>query len=231
MHCLLCQQELVNELTLITLLTGYQTVDEQFCSSCRHAFQPIRKSVCYGCGRMMKTASYCEDCQRWQDLGQVMIQNRALYLYNDQMKDYMARYKFIGDYRLRILFKAEMQKNIRQQMKADNIDSLIPIPISKWRYQERGFNQVMAFIPKTVSIQQPLLVSKAHKVDQSSKKRAERLQTKQPFELKLGMAGAIKKKRILLVDDVYTTGRTVYHAANLLLSAGASAVFSQTLAR
>ena len=89
MHCLLCQQELVNELTLITLLTGYQTVDEQFCSTCRHAFQPIRKSVCYGCGRMMKTASYCEDCQRWQGLGQVMIQNRALYLYNDQMKDYM----------------------------------------------------------------------------------------------------------------------------------------------
>nr|MCH9869498.1 hypothetical protein [Serratia marcescens] len=78
---------------------------------------------------------------------------------------------------------------------------------------------------------EPLTVSGNHKVDQSSKTRVDRLQTTQPFEFKEGMEPRIRGRRILLVDDVYTTGRTLYHASAQLKSAGAAAVFSMTLAR
>ena len=52
----------------------------------------------------------------------------------------------------------------------------------------------------------------------------------QPFEL-LESNGKIRKQRVLLVDDVYTTGRTLFHAAELLYENGAETVKSLTFAR
>lgn len=230
-QCLLCQQSLTSELTLLTLLTGYQGAQEQFCQTCLQKFQEITGPICPGCGRMSGDARLCQDCQTWQDKGETLIENRALYVYNQQMKDYMARYKFIGDYRLRVLFKGGMRKQIRRRMRAEKIDMVTSIPISSQRLQTRGFNQVHVFIPISKGFLEPLTVSDNHKVDQSSKTRVDRLQTTQPFEFKEGMEPWIRGRRILLVDDVYTTGRTLYHASALLKSAGAAAVFSMTLAR
>ncbi|MGX8058901.1 hypothetical protein [Lactococcus lactis] len=55
------------------------------------------------------------------------------------MKDYFSQYKFVGDYRLYQIFEPYF-KNISQK------SPLVPIPISPKRLEERGFNQVTAFL-------------------------------------------------------------------------------------
>ena len=62
---------------------------------------------------------------------------------------------------------------------------------------------------------------------QSEKSRSERLKTQQPFEY----IGDKLQGNYAIIDDVYTTGRTLYYAQELLLKNGASRVCSVTLAR
>ena len=65
---------------------------------------------------------------------------------------------------------------------------------------------------------------------QSEKSRKARLEMEQPFELRVAN-GKIRNQKVLLVDDVYTTGRTLFHGAELLYKNGAEAVESLTFAR
>ncbi len=74
------------------------------------------------------------------------------------------------------------------------------------------------------------LLKRAELTPQSEKSREERLQMTQPFELKVSKE-KIRNQRVLLVDDVYTTGRTLFHAAELLYKNGAETVKSLTFAR
>lgn len=230
-ECLLCSKKIDVRPNLLLLLTGYVPVRDRLCDACWQTFKEIGPSFCPGCGRAEKKKRYCLDCRKWQKRGMAMIENRALYQYNEEMKDYMARYKFIGDYRLAPIFAGKMRKVIRRRVKEEKIDLILPIPLSEERIAQRGFNQVDAFLPVFAKKVDLLAVKASHKVDQSSKSRSERLRTKQPFELKEGMKEEVSGKHVLLVDDVYTTGRTLYHAAQLLRQAGARKVSSQTLAR
>ena len=134
----------------------------------------------------------------------------------------MHQYKFAGDYRLRAVFAAEFTAAIRQK----RAEVVVPIPVTQ---ATRGFNQVTGLLDG-VKLTPCLQHRTLEKTAQSHKSRRERLQTPQPFALS-GPVADLAGKRVLLVDDVYTTGRTLYHAADLLYQAGAANVISISLAR
>src|SRR5699024_5852153 len=99
---------------------------------------------------------------------------------------------------------------------------------SKERLINRGFNQSLAIAEKlarnTSDIQQVL--QRIHSEKQSKKTRSQRIFGKNPFKL-------IKKtnKSVILVDDIYTTGTTLRHAATLLKQGGCPAIYSYSLIR
>ena len=78
---------------------------------------------CAGCGKenINKNGFLCADCQTWEKaLWLATCHHRGLYRYNEAMKEYMQRYKFNGDYRLRVVFQRELSKVVNEQ-KADLI--------------------------------------------------------------------------------------------------------------
>lgn len=69
---------------------------------------------------------------------------------------------------------------------------------------------------------------RTHSEKQSKKSRYERIHAQQVFQV---CSEEVQGKRILLLDDIYTTGSTLRQAAKVLKSAGAIEVKSLTLAR
>ena len=92
-------------------------------------------------------------------------------------------------------------------------DYYVPVPSSPSHLEKRGFDTVCAIYQKLVPLTKLLVKADTEKA-QGEKNREERLLTKQTFS-------AIDNKnvsgKILLLDDIYTTGRTLYHARDALL--------------
>ena len=114
-------------------------------------------------------------------------------------------------------------------------DFILPVPIHKKRLRERGFNQTTLLangIAKagSVPIRTDILIRHRHTVAQSSLDREARQQNIiGAFEIQ--HPKAINGKRLLVIDDVFTTGATIREAVNELWTADPAEVDVLTLAR
>lgn len=223
--CLLCQRQIRTKITLPWILSWQALARPVVCSACWAGFEPIDTTwTCPGCGRPQRDQQLCADCQRWGATNK--FQNIALFTYNPAMQAYFQQYKFKGDYRLRQVFAPSMQAALKRL----NAEVVLTIPVTPRTFTTRGFNQVTGFL--TDGLNQPGIQTLVeHKATaQSLKTREQRLQTSQPFELTLA-DHELSGRTVVLVDDIYTTGRTIRHAADLILESGAKSVTGLTLAR
>jgi len=221
--CVWCGRPVVVTVTLALIWQWRPLPAPPICRACAASLTPITGGHCPRCGREQAVTAVCRDCERWPDT----FCNHAIYPYNDRLRAYMQQYKFQGDYRLRLV----MQDVIAAALQREAYDVLIPIPVTAETWATRGFNQVTGWLTGQ-PFQQVLTVSQASKPRaQSRKNRQERLLTPQPFSLAPGAERVVAHQRVLLLDDVYTTGRTLRHAANQIYLAGAKTVTSLTLAR
>ncbi|WP_061992805.1 ComF family protein [Fructobacillus ficulneus] len=236
MTCLLCQKTLEAQLSFADRILGRTSPTELVCQKCRDSFVTIKGLTCRGCGRPLtpeidrgEDGTICFECQFWLNRLGYLLGHQALYEYGPELKLYMAAYKFMGDYRLNIIFREKMRRFIKRICQQQKIDLIVPIPVSQKRFNQRGFNQVQPWLPKIA--QNLLIVDLANKVDQSSLDRHARLHSPQPFRLSEDCGPKIKNRRVLLVDDIYTTGRTLYHGAECFYQLGAAKVSSLSLVR
>lgn len=221
MRCSCCQTELIKNLTLPELFLQRS----HRCFHCQQLFTGIeQKKVCPGCGRP-DSAELCGDCLQWQKQVGFILENRGLFYYDDGFRQWIESYKFSGDYRLRGAFTTEL----KQALKKYSGYLICPLPLSNERFATRGFNQVSGCLELT-KLSYHFLLERKELAPQSEKTRVERLKMPQPFALKVPKE-KIRNQRVLLVDDVYTTGRTLVHGAELLYQNGVETVKTLTFAR
>lgn len=113
-------------------------------------------------------------------------------------------------------------------------DAVLPIPLSRQRLQERGFNQALLLArrlaPHTTSAD--LLLRIQHTTEQSQLARTQRLHNLQgAFAVEPLQRSRLQGRRIVLIDDVMTTGATLHQAALALRQAGALHITALVLAR
>lgn len=230
--CLLCHQRYEPKLGWGDFLTVKQT--DVLCEMCRRSFSLLDGERCHRCDRPFSqmAESYrhgdiCTDCLRWQQADEwrdVLTKNRSVYVYDEWMKDVVARWKFRGDYALVEAFRTDVCREFFRHFSKDVV--LVPIPLSKKRLYERGFNQAKA-LAELLSLPIVDVLERVDSEKQSKKTKIERLRTVQ-FRL---CTGEWRCDQCVLIDDLYTTGSTVYHAARLLKQGGVRDVSSFTLAR
>ena len=220
MICLLCAQHLKKNLTFGELLF-LKKEEGSLCLACYSSFEMIGEEHCPNCYKKGVSSS-CQDCQVWCKEG-IEVSHEAIFSYNQAMKDFFSRYKFDGDYILRKIF-ATILRNFLIKYKDYHF---ILIPLSPERYAKRGFNQVAGLIEATGLSHLDILGKREEKAS-SSKNRSERLATELPFFIK---EDSRIPKKILLIDDIYTTGATVNRVKSLLENAGAKEVKTFSLVR
>ena len=147
----------------------------------------------------------------------------AIYRYEENMKDYFSRYKFMGDYCLRKIFQQEIKANLKSFLKKGYI--LVPVPLSEERLEERGFNQVKGLLE---GIPYKNIFENREIEKQSSRTREERLSQDNSFSLKKGIE---LPSKIIIIDDIYTTGSTLYQMVKLLDGLDVKEILTFSLAR
>jgi len=111
---------------------------------------------------------------------------------------------------------------------------VLPMPLSRERLATRGFNQALLLAKQLAprATDATLLLRTRHTRPQSALKRAERLRNVQgAFAVEPLRAGALRGQRVVLVDDVMTSGASLHAAAQALRQAGAAHVTAVVFAR
>ncbi|WP_203363296.1 ComF family protein [Bacillus sp. REN10] len=231
-RCLLCHEETMLHLNWRQFLLIEQAAE--LCDTCRSAFVRIEGERCQMCSRPLneledayKKNGWCQDCLRWEEdphFQGVLEKNISLFMYNEAMKEWVARFKYRGDYVLARSFAAD----IRRVVEKLDYDQATVIPLSDERLHERGFNQAKALATEA-GVDVTEMLRRVHTEKQSKKSRSQRMNSKQVFHLH--EKNDCQNKKILIFDDIYTTGSTLRQAAKLLKEAGAKEVCSFTLVR
>ena len=220
MICLLCAQHLKKNLTFGELLF-LKKEEGSLCLTCYSSFEMIGEEHCPNCYKKGVSSS-CQDCQLWCKEG-IEVSHEAIFSYNQAMKDFFNRYKFDGDYILRKVFAMILKENLKKYKGYD----FVLIPLSPERYAKRGFNQVVGLI-EAAGLSHLDVLGKREEKASSSKNRSERLATELPFFIK---EDSRIPKKILLIDDIYTTGATINRVKSMLENAGAKDVKTFSLVR
>lgn len=194
-HCYLCNRPLRHTITWSKLLT--QMVEPVVCEKCFGQFDPV-----------------APEQQKHKDV-------TSLFHYNEPMKEFLHRYKFLKDVVLSEVFQQQIYHFL-----SDSQAIIVPIPMHPEKQRERTFAHIDELL-YAANIPYTHLLEKKSPITQSSKSKIEREQSKQLFSLKPNVN--IKDGHYLLVDDIATTGTTLKHAKSLLLEAGAKEVTAFTL--
>lgn len=227
MKCLYCHHDLDLHLPLSDIFSFSRLENQQVCTGCREAWEPVTQvNACSICGRKGEPG-LCQDCQVWQkqepDLFSPHI---ALYYYNDWMKDYLHRYKILGDYALAKIFA----EDLRKALKAYRKDYLFTfVPSAERITQERAFMPAEGLLAATGYPYAGLLKKKSDQ-KQARLKKLDRIKNSSEFDL-LQPLENLQASKIFILDDIYTTGATLYQVKRTLNQGGATDIKSISLLR
>lgn len=201
------------------------------CRECRPLLIKVKEPRCYTCGRSLKNSDYeyCIDCQNKHHK---YDKGLALYEYNSVCNSiYKFKYKEraeYGDY-----FSREMALSFKSEIKKWNADAIIPVPLHKRKQRARGYNQAailakslsdylnIPYFPQIVIRKRNTLPLK--ELDPESRQ----INLENAFIIRLD---GVKLNRVIIVDDIYTTGTTIDEIAGLLKKNNVQKVFFLTLA-
>ncbi len=199
---------------------------EELCPKCRGRLPYIRGKRCRMCGKPIEeTEVFCDDCKRGTHSYR---EGFGLFLYDDVMREAMVYLKYKKRQEYAHPMGELLYAGARDKLDAWRPHVLVPIPIHKKRRIERGYNQAELLarpiskrsgIPMRTDL---LLRSHATRAMKQLNPTERRENLKAAFVCPRPLKPTL---RVLLLDDIYTTGATIDAACDTLKAAGACEVF------
>lgn len=200
---------------------------EYICKKCLATAVAIKPPVCPICLLPVKSNRKC-DCRYWQSLDRL----NSPYTFHGNIRKAVIQFKF-NNLRAMAPFLAGLLKHYLADRPV-TCDVLVPVPLHKKRLRQRGYNQSSLLakeLGKLTGVKpEPLLVRVRYSQSQVGSLSAS--QRRQNVANAFSCTdGRIKGRKVLLIDDVATTGATLDACAGALKKAGATMVQALTLAR
>lgn len=210
------------------------------CRECWENISPVGESICSRCGKPFSSSEpakvsetfLCINCRDKTRFAYSRL--RSPFRYRSPMREMIHLFKFQGMTGI----GGALGKLLADWVAAGNpfpdADLIVPVPLHFWRFVRRGFNQSEILARATAEkLGLPYLPGAIRRVRNTTPQS--RLN---PVERRRNLKGAffaetrlVRKKKVLIVDDVLTTGTTIRECAATLRRSGAAEIFALTLAR
>ncbi len=154
--------------------------------------------------------------------------------YSDSLKASLKRFKFSNKPSYYRAFGKLLALKVQNIEQLANFDIIIPIPLHKTKYKQRGYNQA-ELIAKSVArilnvpYSTDILIKSSETKSQSSLARNERLSNVED-SFRVINEKFIYNKKVLLIDDIITTGSTINQCSKVLKKAGAGYIVAGVIA-
>ena len=199
------------------------------CPFCRAILKDHERNLCGRCRGALPWTLGAEREQRFRHL-EVCL---SPFFYENDVRRSLLRYKFGGVSVYAPKYAALMSECVSKSDAA--FDVITWTPLSRKRLKKRGYDQARLLAEALAeSLQLPcaqLLLKNFDNPPQSRTRSAEERRKNVSGAYQAADPALIKDRRILLVDDIVTTGATLSECARVLRSAGAKSVSAITLAR
>lgn len=211
------------------IFCNHETSRFGICDNCLEILPKISGKTCFHCGgRMIGGGDSCVECK-----------NKKFYFercfsvleYDGEVRNQMSSFKESGRRHIGEAFAHLIEAKFLETN--ENVDIIIPVPIGADRLKTRGFNQSEVLCGELLEIgkvKTDILLRPQDTPHQTGLDRQHREKNLRGA-FKVSDKSLVKGKRIMLVDDIYTTGSTLNECARTLVEAGASGVVAMVLCR
>lgn len=201
------------------------------CPACYEKTSVIKEPRCKSCGKHIldPEQEYCYDCHRhtrYFDYG------FSLWNYDSTMKKSISDFKYRHRKEYVEFYAQEFTREFGEQIADLQPDALVPIPVHWTRYIQRGYNQAQLLAEAIGSrLEIPVIDNMLIRTKKTvAQKQLDDRQRIHNLEHAFSIAKEWKKcipnlNRLLLIDDIYTTGSTINACARILKQLGATEVY------
>ncbi|MFC1962076.1 ComF family protein [Chloroflexota bacterium] len=200
------------------------------CVSCRRGLLPIKPPICPRCGHPQADEALCSSCAS----GQTAIDDiRSPFIFSGVMRQAIHQFK----YRNLKALATTLAELLLTYLEANPLPAevLVPVPLHQTRLRERGYNQSELLAKELgkmteLPVLNECLIRERYSLPQA--RTATAAERKKNVENAFSCPGtSLESKRLLLIDDVTTSGATLNAAATVLKEAGAISVWGLVVAR
>ncbi len=198
------------------------------CEKCEPKLIRIKEPLCKKCGRPISEddETYCDHCST--NAGRFHFSYaRSVFANEGVFTECMYRFKYSNKRVYAYTFAAEAVRHNRTLFMRNDFDVIVPVPLHKDRLKTRGYNQAYLFAKELSKLTGIPVDRETLKRQKKTAFLKEMSYTERQYSLKnafnIGKNGVLSKK-VLLVDDIFTTGATADRASEKLLEAGAESV-------
>lgn len=202
------------------------------CNNCLSQLKRVSYPQCLRCGKTIENEdlAYCNDCSKNP---KSFVRGFPVFEYTGGVKKAIYDFKYNNQRSFGQVFADCMYACYKRELEQLGIDGLVPVPIHKKKRRKRGFNQaeILAYhlgnrmnVPVFPKLLRRVINTNPQK-ELSDKARMKNL--KNAFIIG---TNKIKLKKVLLVDDIYTTGATIEACTKVLLASGVEEVYYISLA-
>jgi ComF family protein len=209
------------------------------CIACLESFKPITDPMCQCCGRpfVSEIAAQASQplCRLCRSTYYGFDSARSFAVYDEKLTSAILLLKYDQVTRLGDWFAARLAEVVQNAPDLGRVDLIAPVPLHTDRHRERGYNQAELIARPLakrlgVKLNPRLLTRTKPRPAQLVLSRSEHWKSvRGAYAIREG--AHVDKLRILLVDDVLTTGATLDACARVLKQAGAAAVMGLTVGR